>query len=87
MKRPVFSFRPNMDNPEHKKAWKILQGVPDGKKNAFLVQAILQVDNREYLKQIIQETVREELGHGEMQHRETRKMGIPNQMLDFLKGL
>lgn len=87
MKRPVFSFRPNMDNSEHKQAWKILQSVPNRKKNAYLVQAILQVDNREYLKQVIQEAVREELGNSQIQHQEAREQDIPNQMLDFLEGL
>lgn len=42
MSRPVFSFRPTLDDPEHKRAWEILQSVPNGQKNAFLVQAILQ---------------------------------------------
>lgn len=87
MKRPVFSFRPNMDNPDHKQAWKLLQSVPNGKKNAYLVQAILQVDNREYLKQVIQETVREELGNSQIQHQEIQETDIPNQMLDFLESL
>ena len=33
MSRPVFSFRPNLKNSEHEKAWRILQeavrAVPD----------------------------------------------------------
>lgn len=36
MRRPVFSFRPNMDNPEHRQAWEILQSVPEGQKNQFV---------------------------------------------------
>ena len=42
MNRPIFMFRPNLRNSEHRKAWKILQNVPEGQKNAFLVQAILE---------------------------------------------
>ena len=44
MRRPVFSFRPNMENPDHREAWRILKGIPEGQKNLFLVQAILQKD-------------------------------------------
>ena len=42
VKRPVFSFRLNLDNPDHKKAWEILQSVPDGQKSSYLVQVILK---------------------------------------------
>lgn len=40
MNRPIFMFRPNLRNSEHRKAWEILQNVPEGQKNAFLVQAV-----------------------------------------------
>ena len=42
MNRPLFGFRPNLQNERHRRAWEILQAVPDGQKNAFLVQAILE---------------------------------------------
>ena len=42
MSRPLFGFRPNLRNKAHRRAWKILQAVPEGRKNAFLVQAILE---------------------------------------------
>ena len=35
-------FRPNLQNEEHRRAWEILQTVPEGQKNAFLVQVILE---------------------------------------------
>ncbi|MCB6416665.1 plasmid segregation centromere-binding protein ParR, partial [Faecalimonas umbilicata] len=44
MSRPVFSFRPKLEDPSHKRAWEILQRVPEGQKNAFLAQAILQAE-------------------------------------------
>ena len=37
MNRPLFGFRPNLQNERHRRAWEILQAVPDGQKNAFLV--------------------------------------------------
>lgn len=61
MKRPVFSFRPNMEHEEHRRAWEILQRVPEGQKNLFLVRAILHEQDREYLEQVVQKAVREEL--------------------------
>ena len=42
MSRPLFMFRPNLQNEEHRRAWEILQAVPEGQKNAFLVQVILE---------------------------------------------
>lgn len=89
MSRPVFSFRPNLDNPEHQKAWQILQNVPDGKKNAFLVRAVLQADSLSYLEQVVRQAVREEIKCGSMTPYATVQADeeIPDQMLDFLGSL
>lgn len=72
MRRPVFSFRPNMDNPEHRQAWELLQSVPEGQKNQFIVSVILQSKERECLERLVRQAVREE---------------IPEQMLGFLEQL
>ena len=61
--RPVFSFRPTLDDPEHKRAWEILQRVPNRQKNAFLVQAILQSEDSEKMAGMIRQVIREELKH------------------------
>lgn len=88
MKRPVFSFRPNLDNPEHRRAWEILQAVPDGQKNQYLVQVILKVQEGEYLEKLIQKTVREELkGDGTAHPASVTADTIPSQMLDFLSQM
>lgn len=50
MNRPLFGFRPNLQNERHRRAWEILQAVPDGQKNAFLVQAILESEEKKPLK-------------------------------------
>ena len=50
-----------MENPEHRRAWEILQKIPEGQKNLFLVRAVLHEQDREYLKQVVQKAVREEL--------------------------
>lgn len=85
MSRPVFSFRPNLKNPEHEKAWQILMEVPAGQRNQYLVDVILEKEERETLRKLIQETVREELKSGGMERMPAyEKEEIPDQMLDFL---
>ena len=58
VKRPVFSFRLNLDNPDHKKAWEILQSVPDGQKSSYLVQVILKDQENNQLEKSIRQAIR-----------------------------
>ena len=67
MSRPVFSFRPNLKNPEHEKAWQLLMEIPTGQRNQYLVDVILEQEERETLKRLIQEAVREELKCGDVE--------------------
>ena len=84
MSRPVFSFRPTLDDSEHKRAWEILQ-IPTGQRNQYLVDVILEQEERETLKRLIQEAVREELKCGDVERMPAQeKEEIPGQMLDFL---
>lgn len=90
MRRPVFSFRPNMDNPEHRQAWEALQSVPEGQKNQFVVSAILKSRDGEWLERIVRQAVREEMQNGiPVQKQEAGKEpeGIPEQMMGFLEQL
>ena len=93
MSRPVFSFRPNLEYPEHQKAWEILKNVPEGQKNLFLVQAILQKDQEQYLEKMIRGAVREALDGIRLENapvlaeQEIREQEIPSQMLDFLSQM
>lgn len=90
MRRPVFSFRPNMDNPEHRQAWDILQSVPEGQKNQFVVSAILRSREGEYLERIVRQAVREEMRNiAPLQRQDVLKApeGIPDQMMGFLEQL
>ena len=61
MNRPIFMFRPNLRNSEHRKAWEILQNVPEGQKNAFLVQAVLGTVQKEELERLLRRVIREEI--------------------------
>ena len=90
MSRPVFTFRPTLDDSEHKRAWEILQSVPNGQKNAFLVQAILQSADSENLIEKIRMVFREELKGVQISPEKNmgkQEDGIPSQMLDFLSGM
>ena len=90
MSRPDFSFRPTLDDSEHKRAWEILQSVPNGQKNAFLVQAILQSADSENLIEKIRMVFREELKGVQISPEKNmgkQEDGIPSQMLDFLSGM
>lgn len=90
MRRPVFSFRPNMDNPEHRQAWEILQSVPEGQKNQFVVSAILRSREGEDLERIVRQAVREEMRNiAPLQRQDVLKAteGIPDRMMGFLEQL
>ena len=60
MNRPHFLFRPNMQNEDHKRAWRLLQEVPEGQKSAFIVRAILQMDQEDRLETMLRRVIREE---------------------------
>ena len=55
MTRPQFTFRPNLQKEEHRRAWEILQAVPERQKSAFLVQAILFRENGNPVRQTCSE--------------------------------
>ena len=73
MSRPLFMFRPNLQNEEHRRAWEILQAVPEGQKNAFLVQVILENAQREELETILRRVLQEEL------------KAVPSQPIPFVE--
>lgn len=90
MKRPVFSFRPKLENPSHRRAWEILQAVPEGQKNAYLVQVILQAEEKDVLKKMIRQVIHEELKNLSIPVQENVKPKseeIPASMLEFLSSL
>ena len=86
MNRPIFMFRPNLRNPEHRKAWEILQNVPEGQKNAFLVQAILETIQKEELEHLLRRVIREEIQAVPVS-ASSREDKIPQEMIGFLDSL
>ena len=61
MKRPQYVFRPSLSDPQHRRAWVLLQQIPSGKRKEFLVQSILAAEQTDRLEEIIRKVVREEL--------------------------
>jgi len=61
MSRPRFSFRPNLQNEEHRKAWVLLQSVPEGQRNTFIARAILENVRQDTLENTLRRVLREEL--------------------------
>lgn len=80
-----------MKDPNHRKAWEILQLVQEGEKTTYLVNTILRVHEQIVLEETIRRVVREELegkclNTGAVNQQE-RKDAIPEEMLDFLSML
>ena len=61
MKRPQYVFRPNLSDPQHRRAWGLLQQMPSARRKEFLVQAILAAEQTDRLEESIRKVVREEL--------------------------
>ena len=61
MKRPQYVFRPNLNDPQHHRAWELLQQMPSARRKEFLVQAILAAEQTDRLEESIRKVVREEL--------------------------
>ena len=60
-KRPCFSFRPRLEDAEQRKAWDILQAVPEGQRTAFVVRALLQNAEQNILEQTLRRVLKEEI--------------------------
>ena len=90
MKRPQYVFRPNLNDPQHRRAWELLQQMPPAKRKEFLVQSILAAEQTDSLEKSIRKGVREEL---RAVNRTTAvpspppANAIPDSALDFLNSL
>ena len=61
--------------------------MPEGQKNAFLVQVILENAQREELETILRRVLREELKTVPSQAVPQQKEAIPQEMMGFLGSL
>ena len=87
MTRPLYMFRPNLQNEDHRKAWEILQSVPEGQKSAFLVRAILATEQQRELEATLRRILREELQAVPSPPVQQPEETIPPEMLGFLNTL
>ena len=89
MKRPQYVFRPNLDEPQQRRAWAILEQVPSGQRKTFLVQAILATEQDDRLEKIIRKVMQEELQQLDLAavpHEHTADP-VPAAAIDFLSSL
>lgn len=90
MKRPQYVFRPNLSDPQHRRAWALLQQVPSAKRKEFLVQAILAAEQTDRLEESIRKVVREELHVVTLTGAIPRTLAtdiIPPSAINFLASL
>ena len=90
MKRPQYVFRPNLSDPQHRRAWALLQQVPPAKRKEFLVQSILAAEQMDRLEKSIRKVVREELQAINITNTVPSPLSenaIPDSALDFLNSL
>ena len=90
MKRPQYVFRPNLSDPQHRRAWELLQQTPSASRKEFLVQAILATERTDRLEKSIRKVVREELQATSITTSVSSQPpanAIPDSALDFLNSL
>ena len=90
MKRPQYVFRPNLNEPQHRRAWELLQQMPSARRKEFLVQAILAAEQTDRLEESIRKVVLEELQVVNITGAVPSPLSenaIPDSALDFLKSL
>ena len=90
MKRPQYVFRPNLSDPQHRRAWALLQQVPPAKRKEFLVQSILAAEQTDRLEESIRKVVREEVQTASITTSvpsQPQLDAIPDSALDFLSRL
>lgn len=90
MKRPQYVFRPNLSDPQHRRAWELLQQMPSAKRKEFLVQSILAAEQTDRLEKSIRKVVREELQATSITtsvSSQPPENAIPDSALDFLNSL
>ena len=90
MKRPQYVFRPNLNDPQHRRAWELLQQMPSARRKEFLVQSILAAEQTDRLEESIRKVVREELQvvilTGAIPRTRARDI-IPPSAINFLASL
>lgn len=90
MKLPQYVFRPSLSDPQHRRAWELLQQMPSARRKEFLVQAILAAEQTDRLEESIRKVVREELQTASIAAAVPSlppDVAIPDSALNFLSTL
>ena len=90
MKSPQYVFRPNLNDPQHRRAWALLQQIAPAKRKEFLVQSILAAEQTDRLEKSIRKVVREELQAVNLAAAipsQSPKDVIPDSALNYLNSL
>ena len=90
MNRPQFVFRPNLRDPDQRRAWKLLQAQPVGERSAYLAACIIKAGDLEAAQKELRAMLREELGKiqvAAMPAESKAKKALPNSTLDFFSAL
>ena len=90
MKRPQYVFRPNFNDPQHRRAWEAAAASAVSQTQEFLVQAILATEQTDRLEKSIRKVVREELQVVTLTEAIPRTQAtdiIPATAIDFLASL
>ena len=80
-------FRPHLQKEDPRRAWALLQAVPEGQKSAFLVKAILNSARQDALESTLRRILREELQAVPSQPVPQQEEAIPQEMMGFLGSL
>ena len=89
MKQPQYVFRPNLEDPQQRQAWAIIEQIPSGQRKAFLTRAILATEQDDRLEKIIRKVMQEELQQLDLTAvpHERPAEPVPAAALDFLSSL
>ena len=89
MKQPQYVFRPNLNDPQQRQAWAILEQIASGQRKAFLTRAILATKQDDRLEKIIRKVMQEELQQLDLAAtpREQPTESVPPAAIDFLSSL
>ena len=98
MARAHYHLNLNLDEPNEREAWHILQSKRHGSRATFLVEAILQHDRQKQLEERLRTIIREELAQAHLappvgasavaaskEEQEVKK--VPRNAIDFLQSL
>lgn len=98
MARAHYHLNLNLDEPNEREAWRILQSKRHGSRTTFLVEAILQQDKQKQLEERLRAIIREELAQAHLapsvgvsavatSKKEQEEKKVPRKTIDFLQSL